>query len=298
MIEKQWYKVGGYSFCIETDSTPHLLDELTNCHPFRISEEEVGPKPETIFCLNIKESIQKPIFTGNFIVQFEGEGIYLDLYESENGEQVFVISIQHHSIALLKLEQTSLQTSLTLATGLSLQQKTFVINNTLMLLYAIYTACKDTLLIHASVVACKNRAYVFLGKSGTGKSTHSQLWLQHIKQTYLLNDDNPVIRLYGNEVIIYGTPWSGKTPCYRNESMPLGGIVRLSQYPENKIERLTGAAAYAAIAPSASAIRWKQEYAGGLHSTLSKIVSHIGIYHLQCRPDKEAAQLCYETISK
>lgn len=298
MIEKQWYKVGGYSFCITTDSAPHLLDELTNCHPFRISEEEANSESESIFCLNIKESIQKPTFTGKFIVQFEGEGIYLDLYESENGDQVFAISMQKHSIALLKLEQASLQASLILAAGLNLQQKAFAINNTLMLLYAIHTACKDALLIHASVIVCKNRGYVFLGKSGTGKSTHSQLWLQHIEQSYLLNDDNPVIRLHGNKVIVYGTPWSGKTPCYRNESMPLGGIVRLSQYPENKIERLTGAAAYAAIAPSASAIRWKQEYAEGLHSTLSKIVSHIGIYQLQCRPDKEAAQLCYETISK
>lgn len=298
MIEKQWYKVGGYSFCITTDSAPHLLDELTNCHPFRISEEETNSESESIFCLNIKESIQKPTFTGKFIVQFEGEGIYLDLYESENGDQVFAISMQKHSIALLKLEQASLQASLILAAGLNLQQKAFAINNTLMLLYAIHTACKDALLIHASVIVCKNRGYVFLGKSGTGKSTHSQLWLQHIEQSYLLNDDNPVIRLHENKVIVYGTPWSGKTPCYRNESMPLGGIVRLSQYPENKIERLTGAAAYAAIAPSASAIRWKQEYAEGLHSTLSKIVSHIGIYHLQCRPDKEAAQLCYETISK
>ena len=40
MIEKQWYKVGGYSFCITVDSIPNLLETLTNCHPFRISEEE------------------------------------------------------------------------------------------------------------------------------------------------------------------------------------------------------------------------------------------------------------------
>lgn len=298
MIEKQWYKVGGYSFCITVDSIPNLLETLTNCHPFRISEEEAKSTDETIFNLAIKESIQKPIFTGKFIVQFEGEEIYLDLYESTNGEQIFAISMQKRSIALLKLEQNSPKASLILAAGLNHQQQIFAINNTLMLLYAIHTACKNALLIHASVIACKNHGYVFLGKSGTGKSTHSQLWLQHIEQSYLLNDDNPVIRLHDNEVIVYGTPWSGKTPCYRNESMPLGGIVRLSQYPENKIERLTGAAAYAAIAPSASAIRWKQEYAEGLHSTLSKIVSHIGIYHLQCRPDKEAALLCYETISK
>lgn len=300
MTEKQWYKVGGHSFCLSAPQDSHLLDNLTNCHPFRIREEESGIPEEVIFCLDIEEALHKPEVTGDFIIQFEGEGTLIDLYEMQTGEQLFVIStmeVQKRAIAVLKVEPSSYHARLTLAAGLSPQRKNFAINNTLMLLYAISTACRNTLLIHASVVACKGKAYVFLGKSGTGKSTHSKLWLQYIEDTHLLNDDNPVIRIHEEEIIVYGTPWSGKTPCYRNESMPLGGIVRLSQYPENEIERLSGAAAYAAVAPSASAIRWKREYADGLHTTLSKLASSAGIYHLKCRPDEEAARMCHQTIS-
>ena len=88
----------------------------------------------------------------------------------------------------------------------------------------------------------QHKAYLFLGPSGTGKSTHAQLWLQHIKDTQLINDDNPVIR--GN--MVYGSPWSGKTPCYRKVRYPLGGLVVLSQAPHNKICRINGVQAYAA----------------------------------------------------
>ncbi len=39
-------------------------------------------------------------------------------------------------------------------------------------------------------------------------------------------------------VLACGSPWSGKTPCYRNVSHPIAGIVRLSQAPQNRIRRL------------------------------------------------------------
>lgn len=59
---------------------------------------------------------------------------------------------------------------------------------------------------------------------------HSRLWLEHIPDSDLLNDDNPIVRFYPTgEVIVYGSPWSGKTPCYRNEAVPVGAFVRLKQ---------------------------------------------------------------------
>lgn len=301
MTKKQWYRVGGHDFCLTAATDSPLLDNMTNCHPFRITEEEAGAPTDVLFRMAIEESVQKPAINGNFIIQFEGEDTYIDLYETEEENLLFSIAghnAQKHTIALLKVEVPSYQAVLTLAAGLNTHQKTFVLNNALMLLYALSSACRHTLLIHASVIACKGKAYVFLGKSGTGKSTHSSLWLQYIKDTYLLNDDNPIIRIHEGKITVYGSPWSGKTPCYLNKHMPLGGIVRLSQAPQNKIEPLKGAAAYAAIAPSASAIRWKRQYADGLHATLSELASMGRIYHLQCLPNEEAACICHATISK
>ena len=48
--------------------------------------------------------------------------------------------------------------------------------------------------LHASCVVRDGEGYLFMGRSGTGKSTHSRLWIQTFPGTELLNDDNPAIR--------------------------------------------------------------------------------------------------------
>ena len=135
---------------------------------------------------------------------------------------------------------------------------------------------------------------MFLGPSGTGKSTHARLWLKHIDGTELVNDDNPVVR----QGVVYGSPWSGKTPCYRNVSYTLGGIVVLSQAPYNKIEQLGGIGAYAALMSSISGMRWDARIADGLHQSENDLATNVPIWHLDCLPDEAAATLCHKTIAQ
>lgn len=170
------------------------------------------------------------------------------------------------------------------------------INDSLMILYALATARHGTALFHAAVVSRYGKAYMFLGRSGTGKSTHARLWLKYVEGTELVNDDNPVVRVEDGAVTVYGSPWSGKTPCYRNVSYPLGGIVRLSQASYNKIRRLTGVEAYAAIVPSISGKRWDKAVADGLHSTENALASVTPIWHLECLPDEDAALTCMNAV--
>ena len=172
------------------------------------------------------------------------------------------------------------------------------LNNALMVMFALSTACRQTALFHSSVVTYKGHGYMFLGKSGTGKSTHSSLWLKHIEGTELLNDDNPVVRVVDGEARVYGSPWSGKTPCYRNVDVPIGAIVDLSQAPVNAIRRLTGLQAYAALLPSISGKRWDARIADGLHETENLLATHTPVWHLNCLPDREAALLCCKEIEQ
>ena len=174
----------------------------------------------------------------------------------------------------------------------------FAISNAMMLLYTFNTTPLDTLMVHASVIAHDGGAYMFLGRSGTGKSTHSSLWLKHIDDTYLLNDDNPVIRVEDGKVNIYGSPWSGKTPCYKNEVLPLKASVRLSQAPHNVINRLSALQAYASLLPACSCMRWDRKSTDALHKTVEKVVSIIGGWHLECLPDADAAHVCHSAVKK
>jgi len=173
----------------------------------------------------------------------------------------------------------------------------FAINNSLMLLYAFTTATLGTLEMHASVIGNGGRGYLFLGKSGTGKSTHSSLWLKYIEGSELLNDDNPIVRVWPDgRVMVYGSPWSGKTPCYRNVECPVGAFVRIRQCPENKIERMNLPEAYATIYSSCSGFKQMRRMSDGLHETMASIVTGTPCWLLDCRPDEEAARLCACTV--
>ena len=175
----------------------------------------------------------------------------------------------------------------------------FSLGTVLMLMFAFATARKNTLLMHASVTMKDGKGYVFLGKSGTGKSTHSQLWINNIEGCSLLNDDNPVLRVMDDgEVRVFGSPWSGKTPCYQNVDVPVGAIVNLRQAKKNAIRRLSMVEAYAAMYVSFSGYRFIKEMADGLHATNEKVVGRVPCFALDCLPNAEAAWLCHKTVSQ
>ena len=151
--------------------------------------------------------------------------------------------------------------------------------------------------VHTSVIVADNRAVMFLGESGTGKSTHTRLWRENIEGVHLLNDDSPFVSVRDGKVTVYGSPWSGKTPCYRNESYPLQAIVRLSQAPHNKIRTLKSIFAIGALLPSLPpAFLFDKELEECLIEILSKVVNQVPVYHLECLPDADAAWLSYNTV--
>lgn len=152
--------------------------------------------------------------------------------------------------------------------------------------------------IHASAVAHKGKAYLFLGKSGTGKSTHARLWLQHIPGTELINDDNPAIRIKEGTAYAYGTPWSGKTPCYRNVCYPIGGIARLRQAPHNRFRQLDDVEAFMALLPGCAVIKQDTALYDALCNKLTWLAENITIGMMECLPDGEAAVLNEERLKR
>lgn len=177
------------------------------------------------------------------------------------------------------------------------EQQQHGLGNCLMISFAFSTAAEGILLMHSSVTMNDGFAYLFLGTSGTGKSTHSRLWHEYIPGSDLLNDDNPAVRCYPDgRCTAFGTPWSGKTPCYRNLALPVGGFVQLKQAPKNRIEREPIIKAYADILASSSMMIWdKPSYAAILHN-VETVISRIPVFHLQCLPNAEAARMSHDAL--
>ncbi len=96
----------------------------------------------------------------------------------------------------------------------------------------------DGFLFHAAVVAVDGKAYAFAAKSGTGKSTHTNLWLRHFgERAVIVNGDKPIFRCIENEFVAYGTPWCGKERLETNMSAPVKAICFIERGTENHIVR-------------------------------------------------------------
>ena len=151
--------------------------------------------------------------------------------------------------------------------------------------------------IHASCVVYRDKAVLFLGESGTGKSTHSRLWLENIENAFLLNDDSPFLRVEDGRIWAYGSPWSGKTPCYKQERYELKGCVRLSQAPYNQIKKLPILSAYGAIHPSCPpAFAYDETLYDHICDFISALLSSVSCYHLECLPNNDASLLSFNTL--
>lgn len=284
MRETRYFKVAEHIFCVSGET--EVLALMENYEPF-ICDNGVAEFSVTI------ETGEKPDYSEEMRQEDDGQEIVCG--HTDVGEAVFefiwcgvkagllVSSADYHNGRLL----------------MTCKYTKMAIDNALMIMFALATADKGTALFHAAVVSYEGHGYMFLGQSGTGKSTHARLWLRYIKGAELVNDDNPVVRLSGEgSAVVYGSPWSGKTPCYKNVSYRLGAIVGLSQAPYNKIRRLNGLEAYIILVPSISGKRWDKQIADGLHATENELVMRVPMWHLECLPDEEAAIKCNEAIAR
>lgn len=288
MTTKYYYKVAEHTFSMELPQGERIVDEMGQYAPFAVSETD-----EVVFRLKMVGKEEFPLINDLTVEMEQDDDGSQILAGRADGRPYFEFQLRGRCAARMVTNEQYSE-----ATVLLVDEPLFGINNALMVMYALATANRQTALFHSSVVSCEGYAYMFLGKSGTGKSTHSSLWLKHIKGTELVNDDNPVVRLMPDGFRVFGSPWSGKTPCYRNVSFPIGGIVQLSQAPYNKIRRLRPLSAYAALVPSISGKRWDKAVADGLHETESLLASQTAVWHLECLPDEEAAKVCSETIKQ
>lgn len=167
----------------------------------------------------------------------------------------------------------------------------------LWIAYNLTTMPYETVAVHTSVIEYKGRTVLFLGESGTGKSTHTRLWRENIEGAVLLNDDSPILRIIDGRPWMFGSPWSGKTPCYKQESYPLAACVRLSQAPYNRIQRLGIPQAYAALHPSCPPdFAYDDKLYDYISDTIGKTISYVPLYHLACLPDAAAAELSCKTV--
>ena len=287
------YLVAEHYFAIEAPEG--LFEVLTNYAPFQMTNDQLPMTDLFAICV-----------CGETMPGVEGwEHVYTDTSDDDMpriemykraGEWQFRVSVSREGeiVSTMVCSEDWKDVQLYMQPGYA----RFAIDNAAMLVYAFATAGLKTLLFHSSVTVRDGYGYMFLGHSGTGKSTHSRQWLTAFPEAELLNDDNPAVRIMDDGIVrVYGSPWSGKTPCYRNADAPVAALVQLAQAPENKIQRLRMTQAYPYILASVSGLKVLPEMMDRLYESIAQLLEISPVYRLECLPDTAAAQLCAQTCS-
>lgn len=301
MLKVLKYKVAGHVFSIRVPDRIAGNRILSSYEPFRLPESDAS---EALFTLDVE--ISELPKTGKLVQLCNDEPPYLWIFrpaEDSGSLDSFCFGYSFDKEApkgIVRFENGDdwAHGLLTIEPHTQFTIADSCMNNTMMLMYAYNTGWHDTLMLHASAPMVDGRGYIFMAKSGTGKSTHSQMWMDNIPGVELLNDDNPVVRIIDGVPMLFGTPWSGKTPCYKNQSVPLGGAVRITRAPYNKCTRLNVIEAYASLLPSCSSMKWNEAWNQAQHKTIEKVISTVASWNMECLPDAEAAKVCYASVSK
>lgn len=290
MAQRRYYRVAGHSFSVTAEET--VFAQMNNYLPFQTEETDA----ETVFDLTVG---------GDMDLSGEKTHVFTDTSDDDmprieiyriGSDRLFQVSMTKYSEICLSLRVS--EDFHTALLSLASEDIRFSIDNSCMLLYAFATVQKQTLEMHAAVIEYQGKGFMFLGHSGTGKSTHARMWMSAFEDAKLLNDDNPVLRILENgEVHVYGSPWSGKTPCYINREVPVGAIVQLAQAPHNEIRPLRLPEAYAYMLSSSSGLKIEPKMMDALYETISRVIQTVQVYKLECLPDTDAAQVCEKEVT-
>ena len=292
MIHSVYYKVAGYIYKVIFADDNNDESLITSSSVFEIEAPENDN--EIIFQLYLDDAF-RPESRGEEIGQFDCGGCNHGVYRSEDGTYQIQISNECEQQCCVLEVDGDFTKGKTALNG-DKRMRSFGLNNALMLMFAFSTSSRNTLLMHSSVVRNSGKGFMCLGESGTGKSTHTSLWLKYIDGSDLMNDDNPVVRVTDDGVArVYGSPWSGKTPCYRDVEAPVGAFIQLKQAPYNKIRRENTIEAFSSLLSSCSVMKWDSKKYKSICATIAKLIEGVPNYLLECLPDEDAAKLSYST---
>lgn len=147
----------------------------------------------------------------------------------------------------------------------------------------------EGIVVHASTIVYNGKAVTFTAPSGTGKSTHTELWKKYYPETININDDMPTVRLIDDRFYAFGTPWCGKTTINKNMSAPLHAMVFIERADECSISEITPMEAFVRMMRELPISPFKGQ-SDLMMSVMNKLFSKVPAYLLKCNISKDAVE--------
>ena len=153
--------------------------------------------------------------------------------------------------------------------------------------------------LHGSSFKVNNYAFLIAAKSGTGKSTHTNLLKQLLEEKMeYINDDKPLLKITEKELVIFGSPWNGKEKRGNNTFGNLKAIIFLNRGETNSYRKLDNKEeVYFRLLNQIYLPREKDKREKALQ-IMDIILKRINFYEINVNMDISAASMTYERIIK
>lgn len=144
------------------------------------------------------------------------------------------------------------------------------------------TLKSDAVMMHASCAFDGEKARIFTGFSGAGKSTMSKIWSG--AGNLIINDDRLIVRKQDDSFYVYNTPM-----YYRDipKKAKLNSIFLISHSPENKIKKLDGASAITKVMAFSIQNNFDRQFIQDRLNLFSQLCSKVAVYELGFVPDQQ-----------
>lgn len=165
----------------------------------------------------------------------------------------------------------------------------------LRLTYLYLVQKKGMVALHSASLLYRNKAWLFSGHSGMGKSTHTNLW-KELFEISLLNGDLNLLALENGQPVVHGIPWCGTSEICTTETVPLGGIILLNQAPADRIEKLPEDKKQLLVSQRLISPAWTVELFEHNMEIVANMVSKIMVCKLHCTKEPSAAKVMKEYV--
>jgi len=141
-------------------------------------------------------------------------------------------------------------------------------------------------MLHACGINDCGEGYLFVGRSGYGKSTLARLWSK--SSASILSDDRIIVREIDGRFFMYGTPWQGDTKLSSKEKVLLKKIFFLKHAKQNTAKKIPPMEATSFLLARSFPTFWDKK---GMDFSLrfcSQLANSIPSYELGFLPDYSA----------
>ena len=280
MIKK--YTIAKFNISVDVNNDEYFFSRLS------AYESDFDSVPDLTFVIRRTKHLIKPSYTNllkighdKFSCKINGEDAIIN-FDSNKGK-IIALTIFDKSYSNVEITEYDITQDYDDYTCSCFNFN--LMGNAMHYVMAMHSA----FVFHSSSLVCNDGGVLFSAVSGTGKTTHTSLWLSQFDDVKILNDDTPVIRVMPDATVsIFGTPWAGTSGININEKAPLKAIVFLERANDNSMTRLGSQDALkgffeALLTPISPPMHLKYL------DTIKSVFATVPVYRLSCNMDPEAA---------